>query len=648
MLEQMRRQGASTLVYLIFGVLVVIFVINIGPQSGRGGCSGSDNSIISVNNEETTHAAYQIAYQANQAGGKQKTWVALEMLIRREILAQEADSRGLVTTDTAVQEEIKKGWFFLAGQRMKIPQIFDANGIWNLNAFHGWISNLNVSRNTYVDEQQRSMLAWMMSQILRDSVVVSREEALNQFLFEGNTATYDVVAFKPETYRSALKITDADVDRFLATHQAEVEARYKQDERLYKAVKPQLFLRQIFIAKPAAAGSAAAAPDDGKATLEAARAAIGTSKEKFAEKAKTLNSEEAMKNAAGELGWRTVENPMLGDKALTDAVKTLKPGEMTPVITTDRGSYLIMAEDKREGDLSFDQVKREIAKELARDTWGKEAAKRAAIAALEGARTGVGANLDQLYEKEPEAPGNNIQQLFQKIQNDPTLTPEQKQQQMQQLLQMLQSQGAPGGESGMIEVESKDIPAGWYADANGAGGGSATGSASGSAVAAGSGSAAAPAPAPAPAADDANTPSKDQLPAMAEVEKPHVQRFGPVPRATQMPGLGNSKAAQDAVFDELEVGRIGNKVYEANGDFIILQLEGRQKPNIADFDKDADRRVADLRDQRAGAFLEGWLKERCERLAKDGKLRANPELIAEHDDQGRLLPTQYRPCISFH
>ena len=42
---------------------------------------------------------------------------------------------------------------------------------------------------------------------------------------------------------------DADVDRYLAAHEDDVKARYKADERTYKGVKPQLKLRQIFIAK---------------------------------------------------------------------------------------------------------------------------------------------------------------------------------------------------------------------------------------------------------------------------------------------------------------------------------------------------------------------------------------------------------------
>ena len=46
---------------------------------------------------------------------------------------------------------------------------------------------------------------------------------------------YDVVAFRPEPYAAAMKLTDADVERFLATHGAEVEARYKADERTTRA-----------------------------------------------------------------------------------------------------------------------------------------------------------------------------------------------------------------------------------------------------------------------------------------------------------------------------------------------------------------------------------------------------------------------------
>ena len=770
MLESARRQGASIFVYLIFCLLIAIFVINFGPQKGsQGGCSGSSNVVIAVDGQEATQSSYHVAYSNgyNRGNGKQKTYVALETIIRREILAQEAEARGMRVDSDLTMDQIKAGWFFLGGQRVQIPGIFDENQVWNFKALKGWYSSMNVSRNSYVGEQGRGLMASIMAEMLRDSVQVAREEALAHYLFENNTVQYDVVAFKPDAYRAAMKLTDADVERFLSTHAADVEARYKTDERTYKGVKPQLQLRQIFIAKledekpatpptpppPApgagsAAGSgagsgSAAAPvappkveekkaagpkvgmsiDDAKKKLEDARASIAAGKQKFVDAAKQLNTDEAMKASGGELGWRTADNAMLGDKAVTDAVKALKPGEMTPVIPTDRGVFLVMAESKREGDLSFDQVKSELAKELAKDVWAKEAAKRAALAALEKARGGTGMNLDQMYEKEeaPSSPGLDINQIL----NDPNLTQEQKQKILQMMLQQQQ------GKSGALEIESTDVPAAWYAQADGPSGSAATtppagsgtaptpaagsanapksgaatapktgagsatptapktgsaaptapktGSATAPATGAGSalpaagagsatatppptgsaGSTAAPATGsgsatgavppttpPAPAAVEV-VPSTDTLPAFDTVKPPNVTRFGPAPRSSSMSGLGTSKEAVAALFDELSPGMLAKKVYEADGGFVLMQLISRSAPKVEDFEKDADRLVQELRANRGQAFLEEWLKERCEKLAKDGRIKPNDALLREFDDAGKPLPVAYKPCMSF-
>ncbi len=714
----MRRQGASIFIYAIFGILIAVFVINFGPQrgnrnSGDVGCTGTTNQTITVDGSVPSVSAYHIAYANpyNQGKGKQRTWVALESLITRELLANEADTRNLMVTDDLIQDEIKQGYFFIAGHRLQPPSLFeiiDGEKYVTANRYRSWLSQFNVSKNAYIEEQKRSLQATMMAEILTSSVQVSRDEALSRFLFENNTITYDVVAFQPDTYRAAMKLSDADVARFLSTHEDEVQARYKTDERTYKGVKPQLQLRQIFIAKLEPPKPEAPAPDDkkaddkkaddkkaddktakadkkadkkepavkpvgmpideAKAKLEAARTAITAGKQKFADAAKELDTDEAAKLTGGDLGWRTADNPALAEKAVSDAVKTLKPGEMTPVITTDRGAYLVMAEAKREGDLSFDQVKHDIAKDLARDTWSKEAAKRAALAALDIAKTGMIKDLDKLYEHDaaPEQPNIDIE----KILNDPNMSDEEKNQILQMLLQRQQKHGS-------ITIETKDQPAAWYAegDDKGAGGpaapapgspappagspapgspapGSAAqpaGSAApGSAAQPPAGSGAVPTPAPpAPAPAVEVIASKDQLPAFGDVPKAKVHRFGPAPHSSELPGVGKSKEAVNALFDELQQGDLAKHAYDADGAYVIVQLVARTTPNVADFDKEADQRVAELRAKRGQEFLDTWLKDKCETAYKEGRIRPNAELIQERDDKGNPLPVQYRPCMSF-
>lgn len=651
--EEVRKRGASIFVYLIFCLLIAIFVINFRPgQSGDSGCQGESNQVLSVDGTSSSQTAYKVAYSNpfNQGRGKNKVYIALETLIRREILADAAEARGLVASDDFVMAKIKQGQYYLGGQHTQIPGIFFESGEWNLQAFRNWVGGLNVSQNAYIEEQRRSLLASMMAQILTESVQVSRDEALHKFMSETNTVTYDVVAFKPELYRANMRLSDADIERFIATHGDEVQARYKADERTYKAVKPQLKLRQIFIAAsaapksgaaegtpPATAGESTSAPapsstsktmsaEEAQAKLTALRTSIGGDKRKFIEAAKTQSSDDAMKASGGDLGWRTVETAMLGDKALDEAVKVLKPGEVSPVVATERGVYLVLAEDKREGDLSYDQVKGEIAQEVAQDTWSKEAAKRAALAALERARSGTGTNLDQLYKPEvsPQKhegnPGIQLEQLL----NDPNLPEEQK----QKLREMLQR---PKEGALVTPTEDKDVPASWN---------EATDKSAGSATAVGGAKAAGTAAAPIEA-------TTEPLPAMKAVPEPHVARFGPSPRSKQMPGLGSSKEAISAVFEELQPGDLGKRIYEADGAYIAIQLIAHEQPRVEDFDKTADRRVAELRGTRGQEFLEQWLKTRCEALAKEGKIKPAQQLLIERDEQGNVLPIGYKPCMSF-
>ncbi|HSK00821.1 MAG TPA: SurA N-terminal domain-containing protein, partial [Kofleriaceae bacterium] len=494
----MRQKGASTLIYLIFGGLIVIFVIT--PLSGPGdiGCSTSSSVVVDVDGNRVNENSYKIAYSNpfNGFPGRQKVYYALDTAIRRELLASAAEDHGIRVTDDMVTQEITKGFFFVGGERQDLEQMIfdiDADGdrTWNLNKFRGLVQSLDVSKNAYLDEQKRGLQATLMAELLASSAQVSRDEALSEYLFDNTTVSYDVVTFSPALYRAAMLLTEADAERFLAAHEDQVKARHQEKEREYLGRKPELKLRQIFIAKAApAAGTEDKKPDEqkaagatkadekkaekdagdadatrpagmpieeAKAKLEAARDAVISGKQKFPELARQLNTEPALKASGGYVGWKTAESASLGEKVVSDAVKDLKPGEMTPVIATDRGAYLVIAEDQREKDLTYDQVKLEIAAELAREVWSKEAAKRDALRALETARAS-GKKLDELYPREVK-PGLDLQEL-QRQMNDPNIDPQIRQILQQQFQQQIQLQLGGGDDHGSIlTIESPDVPA---------------------------------------------------------------------------------------------------------------------------------------------------------------------------------------------
>ena len=129
MLQSMRKSGASIFIYLIFGVLIVVFVLNFGPQANRGGggCSGdAANTALVVNGSKITRPGFAIPYQIATGPAASRKAQVFEWLIRREMLAQEGESRGLRVTDEAVDEEIKRGSLFFDGRRENIKKsLFD-------------------------------------------------------------------------------------------------------------------------------------------------------------------------------------------------------------------------------------------------------------------------------------------------------------------------------------------------------------------------------------------------------------------------------------------------------------------------------------------------------------------------------------------
>ncbi|MBA3463912.1 MAG: SurA N-terminal domain-containing protein [Deltaproteobacteria bacterium] len=721
MLEQLRKSGASIAIYLIFGLLIIIFVINFAPNAGSGqggGCMPGGTTRLSVNGAKVNETSFQVAYAANKYSGRQKVYAALEMLIRRELLAQAASEAGLRVTKGVVEEEMKKGTFFYAGFRIPDYAIEPMGGpafvaehsffdvdkddgetFFNTGKFKGWVNSLNVSVGAYYDEQTRAMQAALMAELISDSVRVSRDEAKADWLFANNTVHYDTVTFSPSAYRDAMRLTDADVTRFLASHEADVKKKYTDEERTYKATKPAYKLRMIKIdiakAEPkpaapttpptpetpapvpgtgsgsaaAAAGSGSASPinvvtdpksgltvtqgptvkvdekkpeappaggpklptgDEAKAKLEAARVSIAANKQKFADVAKTLSTDEQTKYNGGLVGWKPVENAGLGDQAINDAVKALKPGEMTAVIVGENAAYLVVAEEKREGDLSFDQVKATLGAEMALEVWSQEAAKRAALAAFEESRKGNAKNLSDMFGK-----GVNM---------------EEQKRQMEEMIQQQMNQ-----QQGAVETTpAKDIPASWQAGSDqavpAAGGSAGSGSAAPAAAGSGAGSAApaAPAPAatPAPAAPVALAPSADVLPQFGEVKKPKAIPYTGIQRQKDMPGLEGVDDASATLFDQLKVGMLGPKVYDTPEGYVLLQLMEKKAPVEADFEKVAETEIARLRAIRGRMAVEAWLKGRCEALAKDGKIKPS-DIVNETDDAGQPLPQVYKPCMSF-
>jgi hypothetical protein len=325
------------------------------------------------------------------------------------------------------------------------------------------------------------------------------------------------------------------------------------------------------------------------------------------------------KTKGGDLGWRTVSAPGLGHAKLSEALGKLKAGEISDVIDTPRGFYILRVDELREGDLSLDQVRVEIARNLARDYYAREGALRAAEAALAQAKEGK--KLAELFEREeaPAAPTPNLD-IEQLRKNLPPGT------NVEDVLEKLNKK------QGSVIIESENIPAQTKAET--------------------------PAPVEAKSLDDKpaaeppaeptpepRPPADMKIPTPADLKPPKLLKAGPFNRdADRIPGVGESADLVRAVFDELENGQLGEQVYEVADGFVVAQLVTREEPDLDLF----ARTEKDLRQSHIGGkgfdALREWVQQRCQQAVKDRQVVVNKEYLSYNDDQGKPIPITYQPC----
>ena len=619
MLENMRKSGASVFVWVIFAILIAVFVINFGPQgngSSQGCGGGSSRTALVVGDSEVDDSAMRLTVNitgaTRQIPDEILTEFALDTLIKRELLAQEAERRGLRVPEGLLDRVISQGEMHVGGEVIPVGrQIYFKDGVFDYKVFKRFLQGWGMSVNTYKRLMEREVLASTMARIVEGSVPVSREEALAQYIASRTMVTFDAVRFDPRRYADALLLTDADIDRWVAAHEAEVKATFS--EALYKG-KKQIHVRRIKLDKlddgetPPGAAPGAPVVDPATAKLEALRAEIVAGKKTFVDAARASDLDDVVRARGGDWGWYDEGATTLPEPVLNDAVKALEKGKVSEVVEGSDGFYLLTVDDRREGDLTFDQVKRELGEKLARAAWGKEAAKRAALATLEQARAGAGKNLRDLY---------------------------------------------PTEKTGAIVVESEDVPVAWTQDepaAPATGSGAAPAPATGAAPAPATG--AAPAPATAPAAGDAVKASDEVLPKLGTIDPPTVETFGPFSRGGRTP-IGESAELSRALFDELTAGMIAPKVFEVretktapSPKYVVVQLANKQMADVAEFEKMADTYVSEIGRRRGRELLQSWLAERCTALASKGKIKPATELLRRRDDKGNLVVVPYQPCFT--
>jgi peptidyl-prolyl cis-trans isomerase D len=407
MLEQMRKSSQSLLIYLMFGILIVVFIISFGPQSRGTTCdaalSGDDHYAARVAGDIVSTNDFRYGFlmmggaQAPAQIAKQRRLkeMVMDKLIDRELLAQEAERLGYVVSDEEVEDLVADSKMIGLGEPLTVGRV-QKNGKFNYEAFKNFVQfELSLNPKTFIEEQKRELLASRVRNLMRAGVKVSLDEVKADFERTGLQVNLEYLRFSNRKYEPAVAVTEADINAYATKNEAKLRELYEQKKFMYEKVPKEVRLRQILIkghtavtAQHAAEQLAAKIRDQKDATKASAI---------FAQAAKESSDDAASKAKGGDLGWK--RKGTLGlESADDDKVFAAKAGELLgPFKTKDGGAALLVVEGNREGDLPFDKVKLELAEEKIREERSGALAKADAEAAMAKAKAGSGKTLKELF-----------------------------------------------------------------------------------------------------------------------------------------------------------------------------------------------------------------------------------------------------------
>jgi len=415
MLEQMRQQSRSLLIYVLFGIVIAVFIINFGPQSPSGCNRGKTAQVTSldgakINGRLLTRQDYMYGLMMvgvqnippQRAKMMRLHETVMDMLIDREILAGEAERAGFRVTDEEVEDFLAESKIMGLGREQKAT-IFDDNGKFSYEHFRKFVQfQMGMTPRSFIEEQRRELLAAKMRDALRAGVAVSPVEVKDEWVRQANQVNVEYVRFPVHRYENELEFKSEEIAKYAAANEAALKKLYDERKAAFYENQPkQRHLRQLLVKMDAQPTETDDANAKKKADALAARIAKG---EPFAKVAKASSDDARTKPRGGDLGWQRAGGTVL-DPAVDAKITAAKDGEVVGPIKTASGYVLAVSEGTREGTIAFDAAKLELAEAKLREEKSKAQAKAEADAALAKIKAAPDKALKDLYPAVDEAEG---------------------------------------------------------------------------------------------------------------------------------------------------------------------------------------------------------------------------------------------------
>lgn len=463
MLGTLRKQSRSVIIYVLFGIIIVVFVFTFNVAAPEAGCAGGGGQLrgavlatvgdlqldlsdltmgMALSADPPPFGAaldpralqmewlYRTTRFARLRGGDTrylrygpdpsrvspiKARKVADDLIETYLVSEEARRLGLRVGDHEVRDRL-------------LSEFTDSDGQFRKGQYENWVRyGLKTSLSRFEDFVRREILRERMIDLLTAHVLVPEREARLVARLRAAKREYEYLDVNPDLLARALPVPAAEVADLLKERGDETRKYYEEHKAEFR-IEPRY---DFYIAKFAAASkrmlglvtdeeqrqALQGSWRDAKARVERATSRLkGLSGEAlvaaFEAMAREMSDHSATRDRGGRVDQPWPESALsLLDAGVASLVTSLEPGVVSEAVAGDDGYYLVLVRERLPGlEPPFEEVREEIARRILQREKVSGALQEAVARVLEAAQRDPGRSLRDVAEEvnRPYAPGSPI------------------------------------------------------------------------------------------------------------------------------------------------------------------------------------------------------------------------------------------------
>lgn len=420
---QLFRSRAKATRYLLGGFLMLValsMVVTLIPGFGSGPAPDNEQVVAEIGSEKLTLRQVQDYMQTMIRGGRISPELMqvyapqmVDQMIMDRALAYQAQKMGIRITD----EEVRNAFI------STFPMFYQNGQLVAREQLEQTLAQSGQSIASAVEEMRKTLAVRQLQNIVLEGIVVTPKEVEEEVARRSQRAKVEYVAFEPAKFTSKVTVTPEEIKshyernlgQFTDPAKRSLDLIVADEEKTAASIQvPEATLRQAYQARLdeyrtpervrvrhiliKTQGKPESEHAKAKAQIEDVLKQLKAGGD-FAALAKKVSEDTGSGAKGGDLDWvsrgQTVKN-------FEDAAFSLKPNELSGVVTTEYGYHILQVTAKEQARVKpFEEVRAELVKDA-----GQQAVLNKMQESIEKARAAV---VKEPGRAEAIAAENNLQ-----------------------------------------------------------------------------------------------------------------------------------------------------------------------------------------------------------------------------------------------